>query len=286
VHSADRSPGRRGFTLVELIVALVIGSILITVVLRMVTGQTRFASVQTAREEVQQNARGALEIVGSELRTALAPGLISATAEGIDLMLPRAWGVVCDAGATLRVVFPDIPDLTLPAGDQSGVMVRLADGTWMGRSGARITYTAAPQAFTVAAGTCGADVTVQGLGRSFSTSALPTAPASGNLVMVYERVRYAVGDVGGDLWLQRSLGWTGTQPNMQPVAGPVAPGTARFTYFDQAQAEMSPVPGTNAALLDAVRMVRFDVRMLSRQRLDGSIRQAEEGSITVQLRNW
>lgn len=260
-------------------VALVIGALLITVIMRMVTGQTRFASVQTAREEVQQNARGALEMVGSEIRGAMPASLVNATATQLELRLPRAWGIVCTDGPTADVVFPDVPDLAFPAhGAGSGLMVFRA-GAWV-----PTTYTQAPASFNPA--TCGGGTTPQGVGWRFNNGGGAPAPfVQGELVMVYELVRYAVAEQGGDHWLQRSLGWTGTTPNMQPLAGPVDPDAVRFRYLDAAQAEMSPVPGTTAAQLLNVRLIRFDVRTLSRQRLDGSIRQEEEGSVTVKLRN-
>src|SRR4028119_2380214 len=71
----DRDPlGRRGFTPVGLMGWGGRGALLIAVVLNFVTGQTRIATAQSGREEVQQNARGALEMVARDLRGAGAGG--------------------------------------------------------------------------------------------------------------------------------------------------------------------------------------------------------------------
>ena len=71
MRSADLRRRSGGFTLVELLVALVISGVLMATVFQILTGQSRAVAVQGAREESQQNVRGALEIVASELRTAV-----------------------------------------------------------------------------------------------------------------------------------------------------------------------------------------------------------------------
>src|SRR5687767_12028100 len=75
---------RSGFTLIELLVAIVIGSVVVGSLFQMISGQGRFVELQSAREEVQQNGRAAVELIGSELRTiAGGEALVLATEDSI-----------------------------------------------------------------------------------------------------------------------------------------------------------------------------------------------------------
>jgi prepilin-type N-terminal cleavage/methylation domain-containing protein len=123
--SFDKPPlGRGGFTLAELMISLVLGGLIIGVVLQFVTGQTRLTAMQSGREEVQQNARGALEVVASDLRGAIAAGVVLANDEELEVMLPQRWGVVCAraGAASTTVVFPDLPGQPLPEGADAGLL--------------------------------------------------------------------------------------------------------------------------------------------------------------------
>jgi len=59
---------KRGITLIELLVALVIGAIAIGAIYRVFIAQTRAYTVQDQVVEVQQNIRGAMEIMVRDLR--------------------------------------------------------------------------------------------------------------------------------------------------------------------------------------------------------------------------
>lgn len=280
---------RAGFTLVELMVSLVISGLIIAVVLQWVTGQTRFASVQTAREEVQQNARGALEIVASDLRGAVSGGIRQADAQRIDFMLPRRWGVVCaNNGATETIVaFPNLPGEGLPTGAGAGLLV-LGPAGWLPASNqalATVTGVAAvPLADVPGCGNQG----ITGDAVAFRlTGANHPAGTAGLTAAVYQLVRYDVADGTGGTWIRRSNGWTGDGPTMQPLAGPVDAAQVGFRYFAGDPAgppSLIAAPGANAPAAN-IRMVRFRVRMTSRHALDGSVRQQEQDSATVQIRN-
>jgi Tfp pilus assembly protein PilW len=65
--------------LVELMVALVISGILVGIIFQFLLGQTRFARLQGAREEVQQNARVAVDVISSDLRAVGRMGSLQPT---------------------------------------------------------------------------------------------------------------------------------------------------------------------------------------------------------------
>ena len=120
--TSDRSRrAAAGFTIVELLVGLVLASIFATILFQLVRGQSRFVAIQSAREEVQQNVRGALDIIASELRAVPAGGLMQGDASTIRFLVPRAIGVHCGGGTpnAMTVLFPGgLPAGTIPAGAQ------------------------------------------------------------------------------------------------------------------------------------------------------------------------
>lgn len=101
-HHRDRA----GFTFMELLVALVISGILVTVIFQTLLGFARVAEQQSAREEVQQNARAAIELISSELRATTVHGL-TVESNRIIFRLPSARGLLCRVdGDVVHVLFP------------------------------------------------------------------------------------------------------------------------------------------------------------------------------------
>ena len=78
-----RPLGRGGFTLIEILVALLISGLVVSSIFQVLQGNGRFVEMQSAREEVQQNARAALDLIAGDLRgvpptaiTVMQPGTI------------------------------------------------------------------------------------------------------------------------------------------------------------------------------------------------------------------
>jgi prepilin-type N-terminal cleavage/methylation domain-containing protein len=284
VYSSRAFRGRRGFTLAELMISLVLGGLIIGVVLNFITGQSRLASMQSGREEVQQNARGALEMVASDLRGAIPAGVEVGDANAIQVMLPRRWGVVCSQTGTTRtvVVFPDVAGQVTPAGTDAGLLLQNG-ANWVPALPARATVaTATP----VAVGAC-AGLNTTGNVVAFQLDGTGHPPVlAGTTAALYQRVRYDVETSRGAQWIHRSNGITAAGAwIMQPLAGPVdaAAGGISFAYFTGTPPVALPnAPGANASTA-ALSQVRLRVRMKSRG--GGSSSQVEFDSATVQLRN-
>lgn len=281
--------GHRGFTLVELMVSVVLGAILIAVVLNFVTGQTRMATAQSGREEVQQNARGALEMVASDLRGAISAGVERGDADAIELLLPRRWGAVCAQQGTARtvVVFPDVAGQPAPApGVDVGLLMRqneLPGSAWLPVLPVRATVTNV----TLLGNNACAGASVVGSVLVYQLDGANHPPmTAGARVALYQRVRYAVQQSRGEQWIHRSNGMTDAATfSMQPMAGPVdvGGGGISFTYFaGTPPVELNAPPGTGAPGA-GLSQVRLRVRMKSRQ--GGSTSQVEFDSATVQIRN-
>lgn len=283
---AKDSLGRRGFTLVELMVSVVLGALLIGIVLNFVTTQSRIATAQSGREEVQQNARGALEMVASDLRGAVSSGIVRGDADAFELLLPRRWGVVCSQTGTTRTVvaFPDLPSQPTPAGVDAGLLFQTAAG-WRPTLPTRATVntaTAVGLASCAGLNSSGSVVAIQLDGANHP------AATQGTTVALYQMVRYDVQTSRGSRWIYRSNGMTpGGAYVMQPLAGPLHDTDGlSFTYFvDTPPAQLLAPPGAAASTQNpSISQVRLRVRMQSRQGT-ASTRQVEFDSATVQIRN-
>lgn len=80
-----------GFTLIELLVAMGLGMAMIAAVTTTFNSQTRFYNAQEQVNEMQQNARGAMDIISRELKQAgyknnngAAPGGLTASGVNLD----------------------------------------------------------------------------------------------------------------------------------------------------------------------------------------------------------
>ena len=86
--------GRRGFSLVEMVIVLVLAGIVSTAAISMLSTQNRLNEQMAALGESQENARSAVEIASSEIRSA-AGDLVTAHARDLAFAIPVAIGVVC-----------------------------------------------------------------------------------------------------------------------------------------------------------------------------------------------
>lgn len=292
-------PGRRGgFTLVELMVAMLISGILMATLFQILTGQSRAVAVQGAREEAQQNVRGALEILSSELRTAIPQGITRAEAQAITFMQPRAWGLVCgsNGGASVDAVFPTVQGLgAFTIGGGAGVV--LNTGTtpapnWQPRPPANLASITGVQVLSAngLAGLCAANnmgsqgnvMTV----RITSNQPIGALAAQWQEVVLYALTRYDVAQVNGRWWLRRSNGvGADGQPDQQPLAGPLlANGGFAFTYYGANPDLPLAAPAGDAAQLALLRMVEVRVATESQQSVNGRV-QSDDGTVAVMLRN-
>lgn len=263
--------------------ALVLGSVIIGVLFQFIAGQGRYVDVQSAREEVQQNTRSALELIGSELRTLPAgEALLVAEGDEIAFRTARVWGAVCAVtGATsLDIAIPQIAGASYSANAGTGLVVNL--GTvetpdWSSAVGVT--------AVGGAAGTCnGAAMATGSERRSLTLSATPqnsggVTPAIGDVVYLYDEVTYRTNssNVPG-VWIQRRLG----AGAYQPMAGPVRDaGGLRFAYYADGSALPLATPVANRASVTRVKVV---IDAVSRNRT-GNTQQAKADTVVVSLRN-
>lgn len=272
-------------------VSLVIGSILIGIIMQFVLGQSRFAASQAGREEVQQNLRGALEVVASDLRGTISQSIAQADEKAIQFALPETWGLVCSSTATETLaLFPTHLAAAVPTGHGVGLMASPPGGTvWLPALPTRATVSAATQLVLANTPTCLALAPVGDVQVVRLTGANhPVAPAipAGSRIAVYRRVHYELQTTDGQTWIRRNAGYlNATTPNMQPLAGPVDADSVSFRYLAAAPGNV-PVailpPGTAAPTAN-IRLVRFRARTTSQQAT--GVPQSRQDSVTVQIRN-
>ena len=231
MHRTDR----RGVTLIELLIGVVLASILGASLLQIFVTQARFND----RVELSRNARGvartAVNFLGSELRmTDAHDGVLLAEPSRIRIRVPYAMGLVCQASSTqITALFMPV-DATLYSMGYTGFAVRNAlDGQYtyyMNNTppvaGTATLCTSAPANMTIMTGAV--VLRVQG--------SIATVPAVGTPITLIRYIEYAFENsvaVTGRRGLWRKLLDQSGNPVADNVEELVAPfdTTARFRFF-------------------------------------------------------
>lgn len=278
--------GNAGFTLVEIMVALVLASVFAGIIFQLIRGQGRFVEVQSARQEVQQNARAAVEVIGSELRGATAQGLLRGEDGVIEYMAPRFFGLTCPNGTSTQVdvIAPVVDASALTVGSSTGLMVDIAGDprTYSPATGTRARVTAMAGVNLATSNCAGMGPAGPATVYRLTGTNFPVVPA-GRSIFTYDIVRYDVAaDDGGLPWVRRGNTVAGGQ---QPFVGPLESSTAlRFRYFTAGSSVPMTAPGTTVANLRQVNRVRVVISARSKGPTSAT-RQIERDSVTIFLRN-
>jgi hypothetical protein len=130
----SRATIRRGVTLVELLLSLIVTAIVGAALVRMVLSQARFMDQQEAWRGARAVARGGVNRMVSDLRAVEATGgLTAAVAGGTDftVRVPYAFGILCTVGAnTATVSLLPVDSAMYNAPGKSGFAIRADDGTY------------------------------------------------------------------------------------------------------------------------------------------------------------
>jgi prepilin-type N-terminal cleavage/methylation domain-containing protein len=236
--------GRRGgFTLVELIIAMVIMGIIGASMIKLVLIQSRSFQQQGEQIAARQVSRSAMNMMLSEMRMVDATsGVVSASRDSITLRVPYAMGVLCAAAGTSVALFPTDSMEYATAGFSGYAYRDSASGSWR--------YV--ESGVSVASGTSAACTTagVTMPARSLYVTLAPALPASatvGTPVMLEQRISYAFRTsttLPGRQALWRTVAATGTS---EEIAMPFD--TSRAFKFFALDAETSqaavPTPLSN-----------------------------------------
>lgn len=236
---------RRGFTLVELLVGMVILGIIGVALSTLILSQSRFYDNQAQRRRARFVSRAAVNAALSDLRMVEATnGVVAATSKQLTVRVPYAMGIACSS--TTLALFPADSTIYANAGF-SGYAWRDSLGN----------YTYVEAGTSVGAGDpticTGANITVLPTGRAVAVApavfpvAYPVVTQVGSPVLLFQRIIYefkASTAMPGRTALWRTVVVTGQTDEL------VAPfdSSAKFRFFvvnsDTAQSAV-PVPVTN-----------------------------------------
>jgi prepilin-type N-terminal cleavage/methylation domain-containing protein len=247
MQSIQMSRGRRGFTMIEVLVALVLLGIVSAALYRVLANNQRLYMAQTQRIDLSQNIRAASTILPAEFReldasegdiTAMSATSISIRAMrwlGFACNQPLLGGAINNVSVIVRGGAPGQPMFFGSRGIDNGKdrILIYYDGDKNSRLDdfwQAATITAAPNGQNCDDGTNGQrlllDLTPMVLGPN-----LPGAIPLGAPIRGWEPVTYQLYQAAGDTsW------YVGFQPAgqvMQPLIGPVLAGNGlQFQYYD------------------------------------------------------
>ena len=247
---------RRGFTLVELLVAMVVMGILGIALIKVLSDNTRFVSRQDTMMDARLTARAAMYAMLNDLQEVGDGGLLAASRDSVTVRVPYAFGMLCgtSGGVTTGSLLP-VDSLTYATALPDSIAIRTAAGPYVMQ---RLTSVSG----TPNQGDCTADsIRVVPGGRLVGLAIQGPSPASGALFFLSQVVTYrfmASVAVPGRVGLWRRVGSTG-YPGSNEVAAPLD-SSARFAFLMQRdlahvdqRATFSGGPQQKLAALDSVR---------------------------------
>lgn len=281
---------RRGFTLVELLVALVLLGLVSTAVYRVLVNNQRLYHAQTQRIDLQQNIRAAETILPAEFREldATDGDITAMSATSLSIRAMRWLGFACSPpplGAGLGGLFMTIrggaPGQPLFFGSRginttNDSMLIYWDGDPATRNddGWSVAKPTALLGTNCPLGGAGQRVTLTfAAGSPNIVGGVPTgAPVRG-----FERVTYQLFQPAGDTsWY---IGFQPAGGTMQPLIGPVLANGLTFSYFDST--------GVATNLTNRVARIDFVVRartaQVVRQTSGASLLAATVDSVNVSV---
>jgi prepilin-type N-terminal cleavage/methylation domain-containing protein len=224
---------RRGFTLIELIVALVIGLMVLTAVVRMMIVQGKGYRKQREVIDIRETAREAAALLTWDLRQASVGGsaLAAMGTNTVALRSPRGLGTVCAKHPSLARYGLWKTGGNIMAGiDDSALVYQLGREKW---TALKITAVGTPAAMGVTAcawpGARPPDIVVEfAVGVKTDTSYIKI----GAPFRSFRRVEYSEYQLNNRWWLGRKVGAATSYEQLTgPLVSPSGNGLA-FAYYD------------------------------------------------------
>lgn len=277
---------RRGFTLVEILVSLVVMVIVTAAIYKMLTSSQRLSRAQAERVSLQSNVRSGALIVPAELRelnTVLGnvanTDVLIALPSDLTYRAMRGIGFVCQTptATEVRIARSSYSAYRDPAATRDGVYIFIdgnpdisTDDVWL------------PLAVTgvASASTCGG---ASAIALTVPLTAALTGVPVGTPVRIYETMQLQLYSNGGKNWLgARSV--SAGETSMQPVLGPLAANGLAFEYLDAG--------GVATTDRTAIKSIRVTIRGVTDQNINlgdgssGALASVQDSLVTqVVLRN-
>lgn len=267
---------RRGFSLAELLVALLIAGIIGIALSRLLINQSRFVSKQDSMMRARAGARAGLNVILQELRMVSWGGLLQASPSSITVRVPYAFGVACSqpSGGWQAI-------LLMPFDSANYASASLRGYAWRDRVGT-LHFVEPATLGTGASSDCsGLTPPIPASGSALPTGTLfirlspndtsrPAVDLAGAPVYLFQRVRYALApsvEIPGRTALWRTQLAGGTRDSL--VEELVAPFETATTSFGFLVGNGLRYQATVPTALDSVRGIRL--------RLVGQSQEAPQG---------
>lgn len=246
-----------GFTLVELLIVIVVGSVVLGAVYQGMVVQERSNRHQVAIVTTQDNVRAGLDILSNELReiSAVKGDLLVAGTDTITFRALRKAGIVCGRDASIARDWVDLAVIgqSFTATDTA---VIFDDGTNKASGLDDNWREAAPTNISSPGSVCLGNQISSNIQRlRFPAGTLATVD-TGALVRSYKTYEYALVDVAGKGKLIRSR--MGVTDTLVESLAPIAENGLNFQYFNSNGTQITN-PST-AALRATVMSVRIVVK--------------------------
>ena len=250
---------RRGTTLTELLVVMVIMGVLGAAMTGLMVSQSRFFNDQEGQANARRVARTPTTLLLSDLRgVETTNGIVSADASSFDVRVPYRTGIVCGATAgALVVTMQPVDSMVLANVTHTGWFWVDSIGGVHYQLGA-----AAPSSASGSASVCtGNGVTPITTGDVMSFPMTPTGANPGSIVTIYQRVTYYWGNstsVPGTRALFRRINTGGS---VEELAAPFD-ASAGFRYH-LVNGTITSTPGT----MSDIRGIEFNLTGLNERNL-------------------
>ncbi len=274
---------RRGFTLVELIIVALLGTLLMMTAYQVLITNQQTYRVQNSKIQVQQSTRAAMDVLFGELREVSSRGadVVSFDVDQIEFRAMRTVGAVCDVDyaslgslpiMTVRKVVDDFA-----AGDSIFVFADndpflTADDTWIK---ANITSVDTTAVCTDINGTTYEATRMAFTGQSAAFVA--DTVRDGAPMRDFTRLSYGLMEYDGQDYLGRSENGGDWSPLVGPLTGATGRPGLEFAYLD--------VDGNATTVAADIARVNITIRSHSKVVDQSGVPVVDSLSSTIYMRN-
>ena len=252
---------RAGFTLVELLIVAVLGTVVVGATYQMILTSQKTYTVQIAQMQGQQTVRAGLDILSSELRelSGVEGDVLTMDPDRIEVRAMRAFGLVCNVNTSGSPILVKKIGRYFESGDS---IVVFADNDPDVSDDDTILF-GAVTALTTSQSCTGSD-TAQSLVVPDLVAALANDTVRlGAPVRAFTIYTYGLYLRDGDYYLARRSGVI-----TEPLVGPLSPNGVSFTYMDS----------DGAVTTDPTAVSQIEVTLRSRSNVTN-----ERGPVTDSL---
>ena len=266
---------RRGFTLVEMLIVTVLGSVLLFATYQVLITNQRTYAAQAAQIQNQQVSRASLDVLFGELRevSAGAGDILGMGTDTLRVRAMRHYGLICNVNSLVsNTISLDVMKVGDWFGDADSVFVFAENSINTSSDDAWILTKVASRDTTVSCGSNDAQ-RLTFVDPAFALNTITT----GSPVRSYTNYKYGMMTYNGDKYLGRQEKTGDVVPMVGPLKDSAGVGGVRFTYLDS----MSAATTTPAN----VRQILVTVRTWSDVSTSQGTQVADTVALTIYPRN-